>query len=149
MILGNGYEGRSTGVEVLTNLQAWDAVRFAAGYSWLDLDLQLVPGSRDRTGGIFEGNDPTHQVQVRWYGDLTQQLEFDGAVRYVSELPQPTLKAYTEMSVRLGWRFSPTLDVSILGRDLLHDQHAEFASPTSAQLTYFERSVVIRLTRGF
>jgi len=149
VILGNGYEGRSAGVEVLSNLQPSDAVRFVVGYSWLDLDLEPVPGSRDRTGGIFEANDPTHQFQLRWYGDLTRRLELDGAVRYVSELPQPTLKAYTEMSVRVGWRFTPTLDLSILGRDLLHDQHPEFSSPTSAQLIYFERSVVIRLTRGF
>jgi iron complex outermembrane receptor protein len=32
------------------------------------------------------------------------------------------------LDVRLGWRLRPELEFSIVGQNLLHDQHAEFGN---------------------
>jgi iron complex outermembrane receptor protein len=46
------------------------------------------------------------------------------------------------MTVRLGWRPSSRLDLSVVGQNLLHDRHEEFAAGTPREL--FERGVYIR-----
>ena len=45
--------------------------------------------------------------------------------RVVGELPHPAVPAYAELTLRLGWRRGPT-ELSIVGDNLLHDQHPEF-----------------------
>jgi iron complex outermembrane receptor protein len=35
------------------------------------------------------------------------------------------------LDVRLGWRPSPELEFSIVGQNLLHDEHAEFGALTT------------------
>ncbi len=40
--------------------------------------------------------------------------------------------AYSEAGIRLGWRVLPSVEVALIGRDVLRAQHVEFASPTSS-----------------
>jgi hypothetical protein len=44
-----------------------------------------------------------------------------------------------------GARVQPRTNVSLMGRELLHSRHAEFAG-NSAQLRYFQREVALRVT---
>jgi iron complex outermembrane receptor protein len=37
--------------------------------------------------------------------------------------------AYGEMDVRLGWHATKNLEFSIVGQNLLHDQHVEYGFP--------------------
>ena len=44
--------------------------------------------------------------------------------------------------MRIGWQATESLDVSIVGRELLHDRHTEFPG-ASAQARYFQREVAV------
>ena len=50
-----------------------------------------------------------------------------------------------EFDLRFGWQAHESLDVSIVGRELLHDRHAEFLG-ASTQARYFQREVAVRVT---
>jgi len=51
-----------------------------------------------------------------------------------------TVPSYFELDVRIGWHVTKNLEISIVGQNLLHDQHAEygFPSPTREEI---QRSV--------
>lgn len=45
--------------------------------------------------------------------DLPGAVELDGFLRHASALPNPALEGYTTMDVRLGWRPSKRLEISL------------------------------------
>jgi iron complex outermembrane receptor protein len=49
---------------------------------------------------------------------------------------------YAELTLRLGWQRTDRWQLSIVGQNLLHDRHEEFAAGTPREL--FERSVYVR-----
>jgi iron complex outermembrane receptor protein len=69
-------------------------------------------------------------------------LELDAQVRYVSRLPQPVVEPYAELTARFGWRPSDRFELAIVGQNLLHARHEEFAAGTPRES--FERGVFVR-----
>ena len=124
--LGNELNAETWGAELRYNVQAAPWWRLYSSYAWFRKDFSLDPGSTDPTGGTSEGNDPEHRLALRSYVDLPGRLELDAWLRYVDRLPQPRTPAYTELDLRLGWRATDRLELSLVGQNLLHDQHAEF-----------------------
>jgi iron complex outermembrane receptor protein len=144
IVLANELEGRGAGVELAGNVQPHANWLLHAGYTWLDIELRPRPGSRDRTGGVSEANDPAHQFTLRSYLDLRGRLEVDAFFRAMGAIATLDVPAYAELDLRVGWRLSPSLEVSVIGRDLLHDQHPEFGPPQPRRREY-QREIVGRL----
>lgn len=46
---------------------------------------------------------------------LPRRLDLDGMLRYVGALPDPQVPDYRELSVRLGWRATRSLELSLSG----------------------------------
>lgn len=147
VVLGNGLRGRTAGFEIIAEWTPAAYARVQSSYAFMSKSLRLEPGSTDLTGGLQEGNDPRHQGLVRWSLDLPHRVELDGTLRAVGELPSPHVPAYAEADLRLGWRVSSTVDLSLVGRDLLHARHPEFASALIRD--EFERSVYALLRVRF
>jgi hypothetical protein len=106
----------------------------------------MKPGSLDRSGGVSEFNDPAHQVWARSSINLPRDLEADAVFRFVGALPHPAIPRYAELTLRLGWRRGAT-ELSIVGDNLLHDQHPEFSNLTPPE--EFLRSVFGQVTWRF
>jgi len=79
--------------------------------------------------------------------DLPGGFELDGWLRHVDELPSPLVNAYTELDVHLGWRPSERLELALVGQNLLHARHVEFAP--SPLVEAVQRSVFGKLTWHF
>jgi iron complex outermembrane receptor protein len=60
--------------------------------------------------------------------DLPRGFEFDWTFRYVAEVPIETVPSYATSDVRLGWRPNPSLEFSVMGRNLHEPHHREFSS---------------------
>lgn len=129
-VLLNNLEAETLGLELRVNTQPMQGWSLQMAYAWLDKDLRLEPGSRDPFGGLAEGNDPEHRATLRSLIDLPGGFELDGWLRYVSALPSPTVDDYMELDLRLGWRASDALELSLVGQNLLHESHAEFGPAT-------------------
>jgi iron complex outermembrane receptor protein len=128
--LANKLRGSTAGGEVSVNYQMTSWWRWTGSCTTLHKDLRLRPDSRDPTGGAPEGDDPNYQASLRASLDLPRQVELDGWLRRVDSLPSPVVPAYTEADLRLGWRPSPKLELSLVGRNLLHAHHPEFGAPS-------------------
>jgi iron complex outermembrane recepter protein len=133
--LANGQEGESYGLELLARYRPTDWWQLQVGHTELRVEIRPKPGSVDPTFGAAEAADSKHRISLRSSFDLPGNLEFDAGYRYVSRITNPNVMTpgYSELDLRLGWTPIPRLELSIVGQNLLHDQHAEFGAPASAQ----------------
>ena len=99
--------------------------RLKPGYSLLIQKFHFKPGAFPLLSITQVGNDPRHRASLRSSMDIGSQINVDVDLRYSSPLPDPYLPAYVEMGARLGWQFSERAEVSVVGINLLHDQHRE------------------------
>jgi iron complex outermembrane receptor protein len=125
IVLMNGLNARTAGVEASISAQAAPSVQLHFGYTHLYERFTLDAGSHDVVNGTAEYNDPRNQFRARAYVDLPGSLEADGAFRYVGRLPHPVIPGYSELTLRFGWLFARG-ELSIVGDNLLHPQHPEF-----------------------
>jgi iron complex outermembrane receptor protein len=128
--LANLLHGSTFGGEATVHYQMTSWWRWTGSYTTVHKDLRLGAGSHDPTGGAPEGDDPTYQASLRASLDLPRQVELDGWLRRVDSLPAPVVPAYTEADLRLGWRPAAKLELSLVGRNLLHAHHPEFGAPS-------------------
>ena len=143
IVLQNLLNARTSGVEIGATLEPVPAWRVHGWYAYLSKDLSFDPGSRDVYGGSVEGNDPAHRLSLRSTLDLPHGLAFDAYFRHVSRRPDPVVKAYAELDVRLGWMVRGGWEISLVGQNLLHDHHSELL-PASAPQYDFKRGFFVR-----
>jgi iron complex outermembrane receptor protein len=143
VVLANLMNARTWGTDLSGTVSPLAHWRLHASYTYLHEAITFDPGSRDLTKGVNEYNDPSHLFKLRSNLDLPGQVEFDAFLRRVGRLPHPVVPAYAELDLRLGWRFAPSWDLSVIGQNLLHAHHPEFqlASPAREE---FQRGVAVR-----
>lgn len=95
----------------------------------------------------LERNIPTTQVSIRSSHDITDKLSVDVQLRYVDQID--TVRAYLTADVRLLYRVNDRLDLSIVGQNLLQDQHLEQAQQLFTQTTAVPRGVYGKVTWRF
>ena len=150
--IGNGLTGESYGAELTADCQVTDAWQLHAGYTELRVHLWHKPGSTDGNTSSSESHDPEQFWSLRSSLQLPGNLQLDANFRHVSHIANQDVPGYGELDIRLGWRARPNLELSLVGHNLLHAQHAEFGT-ASANLVNtrkeVERSVYGKLLWSF
>lgn len=123
---GNGQHGESFGAEVVVDYRVLDSWRLRAGFTEIHSRLRPEAGSTDTSYGANEAHDPEHQFSLHSYLDLPGRLELDGGFRFISSIGNQGVPAYSELDLRLAWHPTSRLEISLVGQNLLHEQHAEF-----------------------
>lgn len=141
-IVENNLEGQTYGIEFSGSYQVLDWWRLNLGYRYLEENIHVKSGEFDLNNGQLETADPRHQVSLRSSMNLSHDVELDAQLRWVDKLESPAVSvpSYTELNIRLGWRPVKNIEVSLVGQNLLHDQHAEYGLATPNQ-TEIERGV--------
>lgn len=129
----NRMEGRTYGLELATNWQVNSDWRLHGSYSWLKMDLRAKPGGGGIAGFGAQGQSPRHMVKLHALHRLAQNVELDANLSFTSALRfaqqtgvSVTVPSYTRLDLRLGWRPSSTVEVNLIGRNLLEKRHAEY-----------------------
>lgn len=115
--LNNADKGETWGGELAADWQATEAWRLALAYSYIN--VSEMAGERP----------PSHQVSLRSQMELTNNIELDLWGRYVGaseDYQNNTLASYLNLDARLGWRPVKTLELSLVGRNLLHQRQQEY-----------------------
>ena len=151
LYIQNNLEGHTHGLELDSTCEINPGWRLHAGYALLVDSIRVKPGRFDLNNGLSETADPRNQFSLRSSWDLPRKVEFDAGVRWVDELrvnggggTPASVPAYWEMDVRLSWRPRDDLELSIVGQNLLHDQHREYGAPSPAR-EEIERSVYAKV----
>lgn len=146
LTIGNNIKGHSKGFDLFYEFRPYDSWLISAGYSFLMMDLKNTSGSFDNSADILENSDPRHTLTLRSSNELFENIELDLWVRYVDQINSYDISGYLNADARIGWKISPSLTLSIIGRNLLDDIHPEYPPEVLETIqTEVERSFFIKL----
>jgi iron complex outermembrane receptor protein len=138
--LENEMGGRTYGLELAALWQVMDGWRLQGSYTFYKMSLIPERGSLDTTSASSEKADPANQVYVHSALDLSKTLHFDATARYVDILSSRHIPSYFEAEARLAWDVNDSLEISIVGQNLVHRRHFESNNaPLNIQVTPVER----------
>jgi len=146
----NLVEAASYGIELSVLWQPEEAFNVVANYSYLRLELSPKNSSLDVQSEQREGLSPRHQINISSNYQFSKQLKLNLSARYVGELTEANIDAYTELDATLNWLIASDLELSFSARNLLHEEHKEatpaFFPTTPTQL---EREFFLKLDWSF
>lgn len=130
LLWGNGMEGEARGVEAWADLDVTPWWRLSASYAYVDTNFAFKPGASGLGGVEQAGIDPPHRATVgssMSFGALSA----DAQVRYQDALTYSGVPSYIELNARLGWQIQTGVELSLSGRNLLHEEHLERPAPAN------------------
>ena len=86
--------------------------------------------------------------------DLPRNVDFDALLRWVDTLRTNdgatvgTVPSYFELNLRIGWRPTKNIELSLVGENLLHDHHPEFGFPSPSR-EEISRSVYAKVALSY
>jgi iron complex outermembrane receptor protein len=140
----NSLNAESYGGEMLLTLALADPWRLSAGYSFLVLQAHGEPASAAEN---LELNAPTHQAVLRSSHDFSSCISLDAQLRCVDNVR--AVPNYVTADIRLVYRPAKNLELSIVGQNLLDDQHPEQFSVLGRPTIEVPRGIYAKLTWRF
>lgn len=145
LTLTNHGEARTWGIEAWGSYDVSPTWRLSAGASTLTKEYDATRTPEDISGLVSIGDDPDYQILLRSQHDLAEAVELDVRLRAVGDLA--VVEDYVEADVRLGWRLTDTLELSLTGQNLLEDRRVETGDPFRGRA--FGRSIFGALQVSF
>jgi len=143
----NAVKGEIVGVEVSAEWNPMEHWLLSGSFTYSVIDLR--PTTDLPTLAILAAEDePNMLFNVRSYLELPYDLEFDTLVYFQSEYPGNNLDSFTRVDLRLGWKPTRKLELSLVGQNLQDAQHPEFANRKEFR-TETERSFYAKATFRF
>ena len=146
LTLDNELEGASYGLELSAIWQPSPVLSLQANYSYLELDISPTNAGTDISSEQQEDLSPKHQLNIVSSWKIQEKLKLNMTARYVGALSGSDTDAYIELDSSVQWQVSDSINISLVARNLLHDEHKEASPavyPTAA--TQIEREVFVKL----
>ncbi len=147
----DNMEGETYGIEITADWIVLPTWTLSAAYTYLHMSLESTGGFQTppNTPEDVEDADPNHQFNIRSYVELPHNLEWDTMVYWVDELTSLGIDSYTRLDMRLGWNAMDNLRFSIVGQNLLDDQHREFDQQGGLAITEPKRAGYVKVEWTF
>lgn len=148
----NLNDGRSKGLEALITYKPRDNWRLRTSYTYVDMDIDKQ-GLDLNFEELIEGSTPRHQLSITsaldWRGyQFDVQLRYHSEIRSIPEIRTgETIPDYTELTLRLARYIGDNIEISLVGQNLLDNQHPEFGDrPLRGEI---ERSLYTKVAFRF
>ena len=152
LLLENNMKGNSRGLEFLLTWQATSNANFRFSYSLLDENLKDTQNNvyNDSLISLVQDRTPNNQASLWGSFDLLPDIELDVRLFYVDERPfqfegTEPVKSNLNADFRLAWYPKSTIEVSLVGRNLLYSSRQEFVIETWPEPSQIERSVFAKI----
>ncbi len=149
LVLEDLAYARNYGAEIFLNWTITNRWRVSPGYSMIHMVVKRDPSGRDSTVDLIPGENPKRQFQVRSSLTLPRRLEWDGSAAYTGGLGSMGVPGYTRVDTQISRRFGETLELGVVGQNLLRPRHSEYFDAHGLNHTQIERSVFGRITWSF
>lgn len=149
VFINNNGSAHNYGLELSSTWDVNDKWQLAAGYSYLIIQTDVTSGSTDTRLKEDEGRSPEHQFNVRSHFNLTNKIEMDNTLYYVSKLKSVDIPGYFRFDTRLAWKPRNGIELSLVGQNLLDDSHPEFQAIPVLPSTEVPRSYYGKLSLKF
>jgi iron complex outermembrane receptor protein len=150
-IFENLMHGEAAGLEVAANWKVSDRWTLSPGYAFEEIHMHLDPSSQDtQSVAAAEGSSPVNSAQLRSHFTLPHNLAWDTSAYFVGRLSDPDIPSYTRVDTSLSWHYREGMSISLVGQNLVRDEHLEFIESTGASLsTLIKRSAYAKFTWRF
>ncbi len=146
----NGSRADTYGVEILADWAPTERFKVQLWYAYIDMQIDARLGFESAIGEDDDGQTPDHQASLRSTWDVGRHWEIDAWARYVDGISSHPVPSYVELDLHVGWRPSDQVELSLVGRSLLSDRHAEFTNlVVPGEPSEVERSVHGKVTWSF
>jgi len=141
----NGDDVETYGAEFNISWSATDALYLQGGYTYLHVDD--VGANPFASAGT---DNPEHQFSARSLWNVSASTKADLWLRYVGKLEGQGIPSYLTLDAKLSWMPLDSLELSLVGRNLLEEEHAEFLEEYGASIpTEIPREVFVQLDLHF
>jgi iron complex outermembrane receptor protein len=131
---GNMARGLVYGMEFWGSYRITDWWSVGPAFNIQHEHFRFKPGSAQIGGVTFIADDPNHQASLRSSVNIGPAVTWDAFLRYVGALHSPALADYAELDMRLGWKATPNLEISLSGFNLIHAHHQEFVADSATTI---------------
>jgi iron complex outermembrane receptor protein len=148
----NNLNAQSYGAELSVNWQTTEWWRNYLSYTFINIDAQ--PSSVNAyDANKDEKSTPQHQVSLRTNFNVTRDIDFDVWWRYTDSTVtnKRPINDYFNTDMRVAWRPVKSLELSLVGQNLIQTQHIEYQGDILAQpqATYVSRGVYAKFNWQF
>ncbi len=152
IFFNNQASAHSYGGEVSVDWRVHERWRLQGNYSYLNISVNSSAEFSQidaTTGGAHKAN-PRHQISFRSNYDLSEKVELNLWLRYVSSLPFYNIKDYVTMDARLAWKPVHNVEFFLVGQNLFSQNHRESQSDFIPSLpTRIPRGIYVGATLRF
>jgi len=147
---GNHGHGQSTGVELAATAAItpqW-TIKIAGDL----MNLGITPGGLGTvasSNAIDQGASPDNQASVRSLWNVTDDIDFDVWYRHVAKLATGPIPAYDDLNLRLAWRPTVHIEVSLMGDHLLSAERIEIRDPTDPLPAIIARQGLVKVAMRY
>lgn len=139
-------KAHSYGFETSVNWEVTARWNLLANYSYINLVLEQDPSSLDTTFLAQEKNVPHHQFMIRSQVYLPHDVRLVNTAYYISERESAAVDAYLRLDAQVIWKATDSIELSLVGQNLLDNQHPEFSAPPDGTANEIPRAVYGRVT---
>ncbi len=127
----NNAHQDTKGIEIAATYNATEWWRIYGTYSYLE-----ISGSGSSDDPVTVGEDsPKHQVSLRSNMNISNSINLNIWARYIDELKIQQVDGYVGLDVRLAWQALTSLELSLVGRNLLETSHLEFREESGQNIS--------------
>lgn len=80
---------------------------------------------------------PRCQTSIQSYLNLPGNVTLDLLFRYVDEIPTYNIPSYYGLDARLGWKVTPNIELSVVGQNLLDNEHPENSAENEIPRSFY------------
>ena len=152
IFFNNQASAHSYGGEVSVDWRVHERWRLQGNYSYLNISVNSSAEFSQidaTTGGAHKAN-PHHQISFRSNYDLSEKVELNLWLRYVSSLPFYNIRDYVTMDAKLAWKPVHNIEFFLVGQNLFSQNHRESQSDFIPSLpTRIPRGIYVGATLRF
>lgn len=136
------------GVEFSVNWQVNDSWKLRGSYSYFQSDFRITADALAGSRTNYKNSYSSYQTMLWSQHQLSTNVNLDINLRHISKIDStPNFNAYNALDARIAWNLKPNIEISLVGRNLLHDHHIEFSRDFLSTPTEVPRELFV--TAGY
>lgn len=145
--LDNKIDGHTYGAELAAQWQVMRPWKLGLTYTFFRTHLEADKNSVDTTTpSSTAGSAPTNMVGLTSYLDLPWHVEWDASLKYTDNLPAQAVGSYFRLDTRLAWRPIESVELAVVGLNLLDSKHEEWGNSLLYATSKVQRSYYGQVT---
>jgi len=101
-------------------------------WSFIRINMHSLDDKLSNTEALREGNYPRNMVSCHSKMDLTDNLQFDMAIKYVEALSEYDIPTYIKTDCRLNYKLTDNIQCQFIGQNIQDPAHPEVVPDISS-----------------